>query len=142
MAHVAYAKGKEQMLKGNVIWDDATSGYIRAMLVKSSYTPNANTHQYISDISASELVATSYARQSVTGRTLTINGTVVEIDSSNISFGAIGGATNDTIGGLVFYKYNASDSSALLLFYIDTSPDTLTNGGTVDFTIATFIASL
>ena len=141
MAHVAYTEGKRAMLNGEISW---TSDDIRALLVKSTYTPNADTDVYVDDITGAskELVATGYARQTVTSKTLTPATGIVEISSANVAFGALGGATNDTIGGIVFYKHNASDGAATLLYYIDTTPDPTTNGGTVTFTIATYIASL
>ncbi len=64
---------------------------------------------------AAELSATNYARKTTT-RTDTadnVNDRANQAVSAAVVWTALGGASNDTIRGYLFYKYNASDSSAI-----------------------------
>lgn len=129
-----FNRGKKILASASINWGTTQVGL---MLMKSTYTFDA-TKNFVSDISASEIVATNYARKT----TITYPGTPLSQDDtaglarlfmSNQTFTALGGATNDTIGGFVVYVFNAADNAAQLIAFVPTN--SLTTAGN-DVTVA------
>lgn len=57
MSNALYAKGRQGFLDGQI---DYSNDDIRVQLVKSTYTVNLTTHQYLSDIASGDRVALSW----------------------------------------------------------------------------------
>lgn len=123
-----YNRGKKLVATAGVNWGTTQVG---CLLVKSSYTFD-DTKNVVSDISASEIVATNYVRKDP----ITYPATPVSQDdtahlarlfASALTWTTLGGATNDTIGGAVFFVHGASDAASTLLFFVPTN--TLTTAG-------------
>lgn len=97
--------------------NDMDTVTIRAMFMAPSYTPNPDTHVFVSDISASR--AAGSTDLTVSGWTSIINNTdnATDFDIDNLVTGTITvtGGTN----GIVFYIWTGADSTSSLLTYND-----------------------
>lgn len=115
---------------------DITSG-MKIMLVKPGYTYDPD-HDFISDLGANEISATNYTGGFGGGgrkaATLTFeeqdanNRAIVKI--GNLTWTALGGAVNDTIGGAVLVKEITNDGASKVVAFFDVN-DTPTNGSDV-----------
>ncbi|WP_182357793.1 hypothetical protein [Tomitella gaofuii] len=126
-----YGKVFESLGKGAV---DLTTGTtnLKVMLLTSSYTPNQDTHQYLSDVNSNETSGTGYtsggqALQSV-AVTYNAGNNAFILDAANTSW------ANSTISAAyaVVYDDSAATASAkTLVGYVDLD-------GTKSSTAATF----
>lgn len=96
---------------------------LRAMLLRStgSYTFNPD-HDYVADILSNggvELSVASYARQTITNSTITLDDTnnLVMWDFDNIAFGSL--ESGQTVSAIVFYEFDTDDASSPLICHID-----------------------
>ncbi|BDI33336.1 bacteriophage protein [Capsulimonas corticalis] len=94
------------------------SDTIKAALVKTSYTPNYGTHQYLSDLGAN----TTGTDQTLGAKTMVAG----VFDAADIAFSSVPAST--AIGYLVLYKDTGSAATSPLICGIDAS---LTTGGSV-----------
>jgi len=106
MANALYDPAREAFLGGTLGW----TGDIRVMLVKTGYTFSA-AHQYLSSVSGSYDNGRS---ASLSGYTITAG----VADANDTSLTATSAVACDAI---VIYKYNASDSAAPLICYINSA---------------------
>jgi hypothetical protein len=105
MANVLYDKGREGFLDGSIDWD---TDDVRVILVESTYAFSA-AHDFVDDLGTND------------------NGRSAALGSKTVTSG-VADAANTTItataalacNALVIYKYNAADSAARLIAYIDT----------------------
>jgi hypothetical protein len=145
MASGFYNKGLLEVTDGTIVLGSTT---LKLMLVDTGYTFDPD-HDVIdngannsTDPSFNEIVATNYTGGfGGSGRkTLTI--TSQENDTNNradyaiadVTWTALGGGTNDTIGGAIIIKEGTNDTDSRLIGYFDLT-DTPTNGSdvTLDF---------
>lgn len=87
---------------------------VRVLLLGPAYTPDPD-HTYVADL-VGELTDPSYSRKILTGKTATVN-----LALDQVNYGANNPTWSLLTGGeqtkyLVFYRYNASDSAAQLLY--------------------------
>lgn len=129
MATYTYNKAKYLVLTAGLDWADDD---IRCFPVSSTYT-YAATHAFVSDISSYILTGTT-PRVALANKAVTVDGNNRNLIADALAFGSI--TTGQTIGGVVVYKYNASDASAALLYFLDL-PNTPTNGGNINLAWAT-----
>jgi uncharacterized protein YdaL len=109
---------------------------LKLMLVKSSYTSYAATDTNLTTLTTNEIVATNYTggfggsgRKSVTAAAAaTASG--AKITLGNVTWTALGGATNDTVGLAVLIRENTSNADSIPVVYLDIS-DTPTNGSDI-----------
>lgn len=135
MASKVYQEGIRRILDGTIDLDTAT---LKLMLVKSTYTPNAD-HDHVDDIT--EITATNYAggfggagRKTATVA-ISIDNTnnKVIVTISDQTWSTLGGATNDTISGVALVYPGASDAAGYpIAFFEHSGGNITTNGG--DFT--------
>lgn len=125
MANVLYPKGKEGFLDGTI---DLDTNDIRVALLRS-YTYNS-AHQFLSDISGAGATIVARLAAGMTSKVVT-NG-IFDAADATLSAVAAGAACNNC----VIYQYNAADSSAKLIAFIDTATNlpVTPNGG--DITVA------
>lgn len=100
---------------------DIITDTIQIMAVTSSYSFDRD-HDYASTPAANEITATSYARQNLGSKAITVDDTNdrAEFDCADIAFGAIGNGANNTINAfIIFYDDVGGDSSSTLIAYID-----------------------
>lgn len=97
-----------------------TSDTIKCMLVKSTYTPNRDTHQYVSDLGSNESSGTGYTAGGVT---LTTVSATVSASTHSILFSADDPTwASTTIADAryaVFYVDTGSAATSPLISYID-----------------------
>jgi len=144
MASGWYTNGLNAVMNGSIDMDADT---LRVMLVKNTYTYDKD-HQYVDDGGANDPIdhecdATGYTgghggagRKAVAnvGQQANETNDRVDIDNDDIVYSSIGGATNNSLGGVVLYKDGGvGDSSNALIAFWEISVNT--NGGdiTLDF---------
>lgn len=131
MASGVYNLAKGRLGDGTIDWDGSAT--FRVLLVDSTYTFEPD-NQFVSDVSAKEIAPSGYARQTLTGRTVTVDQTNdrAVYDATDTAFGALG--TGATIGGAIVYQRVGADDSTpsddILIAFLD-CPDAPTNGGTI-----------
>jgi hypothetical protein len=124
-------------LKGGVLsgaidldTDDIRVALLGTALVEAT-VQDADT---ISGMTIDELIATNYVRKALT-ETVTTDDTNNRgvFDAADVTWTALGGASNDTIAAALIYKHVTNDTDSVPLIHLDL-PDTPTNGG--DITLA------
>lgn len=121
MANQAYVKGRQKFLEGSIAY---LSDNIKVVLVDvSSYTINASTDEFLSDITSGARVATSGNLASKTSTGGTAN-------AANITFSAVTGAQCSLI---VLYKDTGTASTSPLFLALDTAVNlpVTPNGGDI-----------
>ena len=108
MASALYDKGREGFLDGSIDWD---TDDIRVALIKSTYTFSA-AHDFMDDISGS-----SYDN----GRSAALSGKTVTSGVADAADTSLTATSAVACNALVVYKYNAADSAARLIAYIDSA---------------------
>jgi hypothetical protein len=128
MASGVFNPAKVRFARGEIDWEDHD---IRVLLVDDVYTFDA-TDEFVADVVASELVATDYARQTLSGLTVTQDdgANLARLKATAPTFVGLGGAANDTIGGAVVYRFITNDAASPVIAFIDTS-DFVTQDGDV-----------
>lgn len=120
MANALYAKGKEALLSGAI---NIPTDTIKAILVSNGYTPNINTHQYLSSLEAYRL------NTDQTLGTKSITSGVV--DAADVTWTAVAvGATGSYVA---LYKDTGSAATSPLIALFDTITNfpVSTNGGDI-----------
>lgn len=109
MANFLFNLYKEETLKGNV---DLSTAVIKAALIDENYWTPAATADYLADISASAIRATSgaFANKSE------VDGI---FDADDITFSLV--EAGDPIQGILLYVDTGSAATSLLVGYIDTA---------------------
>lgn len=117
MANFVYKKAKKNILNGK--FDFSTKSF-RLLIVNSSYVPNQNIDEFVSDVSPAAIVVRSNTLQNITNT----DGTI-DADDITVTIPA-----NSPFNAVVFYQVGVSDSDSRLLFYIDNT-DGLPFAGTL-----------
>lgn len=126
MSNALYDLGREKFLNGEIDWTD---DYIKAALVDvADYTVNLATHEFLDDIPAGAIVATS---DNMTGKTTTAG----VADCDDFAFVSV---TGDPCEAIVFYKDTGTDSTSALIAYLDTATGlpVTPNGGDINVLIS------
>lgn len=117
MASSLYPKGAAHILgtatAANLISDD-----LRVLFYSGSYS---SSHEFVSDLTGASIIARS---GNLGGKTATLG----VFDANDITVTSVSGSAFTHV---ILYKYNASDSSAVLLAIFDVSSFT-PNGGDVN----------
>lgn len=109
MANALYAKGKQNMLDGNI---DFSADTIKVQLIDvADYTVNLSTDDALNDIPGAALVGTA-----ATLGTKTLTDGV--FDAADTTLTAV---TGDPSEALVIYKDSGVSSTSWLIAYIDTA---------------------
>lgn len=127
MATALYDAGREAFLGGDIDW---ASDDIRAVLVDAAdYSVNLATHNALDDIPSGARVAVS---GSLSGKSIT--GGV-----ANHSTGTFAAVTGDQSEAIVYYKHTGTESTSLLIAYVDnfTGLPVTPNGNDITFTPST-----
>lgn len=121
MANALYDFGRQAFLDGDIDW---SSDDIRVILVDTvDYTVNLATHNALDDVPSGARVAVSSA---LTGKSSTAG----VADAADVTFSAV---TGDPSEALVIYKHTGTESTSLLIAYIDTATGlpVTPNGGNI-----------
>jgi hypothetical protein len=108
MANFVYKKAKEAMLSGDV---DLVSNNLKLLLASSSYSPNQNTDNFVSNINSSHIKARSAIFSGVT-----ISAGILDANDVVVS-----NYPGDAFNAVVIYQDSGSDQTSILIAYIDTS---------------------
>lgn len=109
MTNQLYDKARQRFLTAQINWTTAT---IKAVLVSTStYTVNASSHEYLSDIGTTSRIATSSAFTTPTA-------TSGAADADDVTFSSV---TGSAIGAIVIYSEGSGDSTSPLIAYIDSA---------------------
>lgn len=126
MANLITNKFKFEAFTGDANLDAAD---LRCLLLTTAGAPTADTN-FVSDIVANEVSVGGYARQTLTGETVTEDDTndFAYLDANDALFAAL--ATGQTIGWAVVFRHTGADATAPVYACYDVT-DTPTNGGDV-----------
>lgn len=110
MSSTSFLTNKGLELMCTDYWENTT---LTAILLQNSYTPNKD-HDFVNDIEGSEATATGYVRTTIAGKAATTDNVYdwINYTATNVSFGAIGGATNNTIRYVAIAEIKGGASSA------------------------------
>ena len=108
MANFVYKKAKQAILNGQF---NFSSNSFRVSFINNSYTPNENSHEFLSDIPSASIAHTS---DNIAG----ITNTLGVIDAGDFTFTI---SANTAFNAIIFYKVGSNDADSRLLFYIDNS---------------------
>lgn len=108
MANFVYGKAKQKILNGEI---DFSSNNFKILLTNSTYSPNQNTDEFVSNITSSSIEYRSENLNNITNN-------LGVIDANDITFSL---SANKSIDALVLYQVGVNDSSSILLLYIDTA---------------------
>jgi hypothetical protein len=111
MANV-YNTGKIELSTGGST--DWTADTIKALLVSSVYV-YSSAHQFVNEVTANELANSGYARQTLTSKTVALDGSDVKITAANLTFSALGAGT--TPDAVIIFRDTGNDATAPLLAY-------------------------
>lgn len=126
MASAFYAKGKENLLAGNIDFD---TDDIKVVLTDDSdYTPNDSTDETLEDVTAAGRVATS---ANLSSKTVTDGA----FDSADVTLSSVSGDQSEQ---LVLYKASGVESTSYLFCRMDSANVTglpvTPNGGDITVT--------
>lgn len=144
MPSVFHIRGRLDIANQSIDWLNDT---IKVMLVKSTYV-DSNLRDFVDDGTANdplshECDATNYTggfagagRKTITSKTITRNNGAnrVEYDCAAITWTALGGAVNNTIGGVVFIKEITDDTASIIIGFDDGVANQATNGNDFVYT--------
>lgn len=116
---------------------DLINDTIKVAVMKTSYAINIDTHDFLDDVTASEIVATNYTAGFSGGGTLAGNAITLdttndqaEFDATDQTFTSLGNGSNDTFDQIIIYKSITSNAASPLIAHA-TVNSTLTNGSDV-----------
>lgn len=133
MTAFIYNEAKKQVLEGTIIW---TSQTFKAMLVGSSYTPNADD-LFVSSIGAAELSGSGYVAGFGGAGRKTIAGKVVTKDDTedraylNCSDFAWVGINAGTVVAAIIIQEVTTDADSKLVAYLPLGAALVTDGSDI-----------
>ena len=132
MANSVTNKCKFELATGDANLDAAD---MRCLLLTTAGAPTADTN-FVNDIVANEVSVGGYARQTLTGETVTEDDTndFAYLDANDATFTAL--VAGQTIGWAILFRHTGSDATAPVYGNYDVT-DTPTNGSDVTIVWAT-----
>jgi hypothetical protein len=126
MANSVTNKAKFEIFTGTADLDAAD---LRALLLTTAGAPTADTN-FVSDIVANEISVGGYARQALTGETVTEDDTndFAYLDANDPVFAAL--AAGQTVGWCCVFRQTGADATAPVYTNYDVT-DTATNGSDI-----------
>lgn len=134
-----YTFAKTLLLEGLIDFREAGDD-IRIMLIKVKASTTTDTEKDKVTISGfttlGEVAATNYVRKAIANQAVNQDDPNLraEFDGDDITFTALGGALNDTIGAILVFKFVTNDADSIPIAYIDNAGSDFsvpTNGGNV-----------
>lgn len=133
-----YTNGLKGFLMGTYNWKTSGGSTIKCALIKNTYTPDQDAHDFWDDVSANECDASG--NYSAGGITVTPSDPTVDtatnetrLDCADMSATTFTG----TVRYLVFYYSSGTPGTSNLICYCDLGADTTAAAGTFTITIAT-----
>lgn len=133
MADAKFTYGMTGIANGTIDLDTNT---IKCLLTKVAASTTVDTEFDKTTLSGfttlGEISATNYVRKTLT---VTVSADTTnhrgKITISNVTWSSLGGASNDTIGGILIYKHITDDTDSIPLWWHDYSTTQATNGGDI-----------
>jgi hypothetical protein len=129
MADLKYNNGKAAMLGDGTDAIDFENDTIKAVLVTAAYTPNADTHQYYSDITNEVANGNGYTTggQALANKAVTQDdtGDKAVFDSDDPTWAS----ASFTARAVILYKDTGTGSTSPLIGYWDFGADKVSSGG-------------
>lgn len=121
MANLIYNSAKAAIGNGSIDWDSGGQTY-RAVLCTSSYSPNQDTHVFVSDVT-NELSGGGYTRKDLAGRAVTVDNTNDRADykADTLLWSALTGAP----AWCLIFKFVSTDADSPLVCALDIPDQTL-----------------
>lgn len=118
-----YNRGKFIIADSSLAW---TSDTIQALLVDSGYAYDPDDN-FVSDVSADEIVEASYARQTLANKAVSEDDTADEatMDADPVDYGALTGVTP---AGIILFKFVTNDADSPLIGFSDAGFGAVANG--------------
>ncbi len=145
MSAGAYSKGVLNVLNGTIDLDTST---LKVMLVNSAYVydpdhPNVSAGSTTANIATNEIVATNYTVGFAGAGRKTATITLTEQTASNrvvviignLTWTALGGASNATVQAGVLIREITNDAASIPIVFMDFSGGNVTTNGS-DFTLS------
>lgn len=108
-----YSSGATRYFGGGGSW---LSDDVRAILVKSSYTPNLTTHDFLDDVPAGDRIGSA---EPLTGKAVTeetVSGDpCIVFDANDLTFAGVGGL--GTAVAVVLYRHTGTEATSNLIAY-------------------------
>jgi len=131
----AYSRGVLNILNGTI---DADTTATKVGLAQSSYAP-ASSESSLTNFAASEATCTGYSGGFAGGGRKAATITLTEQTGStrvvtifaNITWTALGGATNNTLGYAVWLREVTNDAASIPLAYLQFTANVTTNGSDI-----------
>lgn len=120
MANALYSKGKEKIMQAQI---NLLTDTVKAALVKSAYTVNLATHEFLSDLGANVL----NTNQALASRSVTTG----VYDAADVTWPTV--TAGDTASFVVLFKDTGVVGTSPLIAYLDTITNfpVTTNGGDI-----------
>lgn len=134
MAYLVYNYAKTKLITGQI---DLDADDIRVLLVKVAASTTCDTEVNAQTISGfttlGEISATNYVRKALASEVVNTDtsNNRAEFDAADVTWTALGGASNDTIGGYVIYKHVTNDTDSIPILYNEFASSQATNGGDI-----------
>jgi hypothetical protein len=127
-SYVTMPKGLAMQLSATTDGTEPPATAPTVMLMTSAHDFDAaSASEYVSDVVADEAAPTSYARTALafaSAITIDSNGRA-QITWTDTSFGLLGGAVDDTLGGCYVFDATGNDATSRLLYAVPfTTPET------------------
>lgn len=126
MASHTLENGALALLQGLFV---AGTTRVDLLLVDDTHVYDAEA-VYVDDVSADELAGAGYARATLTGVAASVTSHVPTVVANNVTWAAISPVGAEKAAGAYIFIYNADDSAARLLWFID-GPDITLDGSEV-----------
>ncbi len=111
---------------GDLDWENDD---IRCLLVTSSYTPNQDTHQFVSSVT-NELSGGAYVRKTLASKATTQDNANdrADLSANNVTWAALE-AVAGTPARAVVFKFVTNDADSRIVGWIDFTAPPVPNGG-------------
>lgn len=130
MANFMYNTAAHEIHNGTLdLSAEVAAGKLKVMLVNNSYSPDRD-HDTVSQAVAGEISASGYTGGHGGAGRLALSNASFNLDKANdrsefdtddpAAWSPLGGASNDTITGIIVFEENTSDADSRLVYFIDT----------------------
>lgn len=136
MSFQPYTKWKHRQLTGGATSVDFDNDTLKAILLKSTYSPNitATGHEFLSDVSSHQVLTGSAYTGPITlaGVSVVAAGTTATMYANNIVIAKDVASGFANARYMVLYKHTGNDNTSPLIFLADFVEDQRNTTGTFD----------
>jgi hypothetical protein len=132
MAFLPFNKHKRRQGDGNAVNFSTSGDTLKFLILKSSWTPDRVTPEFVADLTPGTYEAAGYTRPTLSSKTWTLNGSNEYVfDCADVQIAQ--NASGFTDGRyVVFFKMGTNDSDSPVIAYEDMGSDKSIQGGPLD----------